>query len=33
MFQTSKLYLENLNAKEEVVINQGGTSSGYSPLL
>lgn len=34
MFQTSKLYLENLNATEEIVVNQGGTSSGktYSIL-
>lgn len=34
MFDTGVLYLENLNATEEIVINQGGTSSGktYSIL-
>jgi phage terminase large subunit len=28
MFTTSELYTENLNATEDLVINQGGTSSG-----
>lgn len=28
MFKTSELYLANLNATEDLVINQGGTSSG-----
>jgi len=28
MFQSSRLYLENLNSTEDIVINQGGTSSG-----
>lgn len=28
MFKTSSLYLENLNATEEIIVNQGGTSSG-----
>lgn len=28
MFKTSELYLSNLNATEDLVINQGGTSSG-----
>jgi phage terminase large subunit len=28
MFKTSELYLANLNATEDLIINQGGTSSG-----
>lgn len=28
MFQTGPLYLANLNATEDIVVNQGGTSSG-----
>lgn len=34
MFQTSILYKENYNAKEDIIVNQGGTSSGktYSIL-
>jgi len=33
MFKTSELYLANLNATEDLVINQGGTSSGAYPLF
>ena len=34
MFDTSELFLENLNADESIIVNQGGTSSGktYSIL-
>lgn len=33
MFTNSELYTANLNATEDLVINQGGTSSGLHALL
>lgn len=33
MFKTSELYLANLNATEDLVINQGGTSSGKTVAI
>lgn len=33
MFKTSELYLANLNATEDLIINQGGTSSGKTIAL
>lgn len=31
MFKASALYLANLNAKADIIVNQGGTSSGALP--
>jgi len=33
MFKTSELYLANLNATEDLIINQGGTSSGKTVAI